>query len=579
MYRGPTFRPFAARNRRTVAAILVTFALFSTLSVTLAIRATTRSKNRASVVEVAARQRTLAERYVDQVLLAREDPRVDPASTAVILMESAQALLNGGVAPPVNGDDDETRLPPATDPLVRAQLEQERRLVDDLTATGAALLAHWPLTRVPLTADESIKITDPVSRVRVLAALTSNVSLNAARTFATAADRNVGRLITIQIVLGIAGFLLSVLLGWALIAATRRQTAHFRTLVTSSTDLVLIFGTGGCRYVGKSVTDALGREEADLLGEGFERFVHPDDRSAMQAALTYGETHELLVRMANRFGEWRHLEAHVTDLRADRRVRGVVLNARDVTERVRLEEELTTQAFHDSLTGLANRALFRDRLEQALARSGRSRDTLAVLLADLDGFKQINDSLGHDAGDRLLEEVAGRFADVTRPSDTVKKTLEETGVPPAALGLEVTETAIVVEGPAGDRARMELEELHRIGVKIAIDDFGTGFSSLNQLRSFPIDVLKVDRSFIQGVEHDPKDAAITANLASLAHALGLLAIAEGIESDGQRSSALELGCDLAQGYLFARPAPAEEISELLASDTRSGISEPSTARV
>src|SRR5437588_1502614 len=302
MRRGPTFRPFAARGRRTVAAILVTFALFSTLSVTLAIRATTRSKNRASVVEVAARQRTLAERYVDQVLLAREDGRVDPASTAVILMESAQALLYGGVAPPVNGDNDEARLPPATDPLVRAQLQQERRLVDDLTATGAALLAHWPVTRVPLTADERIKISDPVGRVRVLAALTSNVSLNAARTFATTADRNVGRLITIQIVLGIAGFLLSLLLAWALIGATRRQTAHFRTLVTSSTDLVLIFGAGGCRYVSQSVTDALGRADGDMLGEGFERFVHPDDRSAMQAALAYGETHELLFRMSNRFG-------------------------------------------------------------------------------------------------------------------------------------------------------------------------------------------------------------------------------------------------------------------------------------
>ena len=76
--------------------------------------------------------------------------------------------------------------------------------------------------------------------------------------------------------------------------------------------------------------------------------------------------------MRNRFGEWRHLEAHVTDLRHDRQVRGVVLNARDVTERIRLEEELTRQAFHDGLTGLANRALFRDRLDQALARSART---------------------------------------------------------------------------------------------------------------------------------------------------------------------------------------------------------------
>jgi diguanylate cyclase len=77
-------------------------------------------------------------------------------------------------------------------------------------------------------------------------------------------------------------------------------------------------------------------------------------------------------------------------------------------------------------------------------------------------------------------------------------------------------------------------------------------------------MIKVDRSFVQGIEHDAKDAAITANLVSLAHALGLLAIAEGIESDGQLTSLRELGCDLAQGFLFARPAPPEQIDRLLA---------------
>ena len=128
----------------------------------------------------------------------------------------------------------------------------------------------------------------------------------------------------------------------------------------------------------------------------------------------------------------------------------------------------------------------------------------------------------------------------------------------------MTETALAVEGSAGDRARAELEEVHALGVRIAIDDFGTGFSSLDQLRRFPIDVIKVDRSFIQGMEHDAKNATITGNVASLAHALGLVALAEGVETAAQLASARELGCDLAQGYLFTRPAPAAEISELLA---------------
>ncbi|MDX6400185.1 MAG: hypothetical protein QOF27_791, partial [Gaiellaceae bacterium] len=95
----------------------------------------------------------------------------------------------------------------------------------------------------------------------------------------------------------------------------------------------------------------------------------------------------------------------------------------------------------------------------------------------------------------------------------------------------------------------------------------TGFSSLGQLRSFPVDMIKVDRSFVQGIEHDAKDAAITANLVSLAHALGVLAIAEGIESDGQLTSLRELGCDLAQGFLFARPGPPDQIARLLAEST------------
>ena len=93
--------------------------------------------------------------------------------------------------------------------------------------------------------------------------------------------------------------------------------------------------------------------------------------------------------------------------------------------------------------------------------------------------------------------------------------------PATSLGLEVTETAIVAEGAAGELARTELEELHNLGVHIAIDDFGTGFSSLAQLRRFPIDVIKIDGSFVQGAEHDMKAAAITANIVNLAQVLGL----------------------------------------------------------
>jgi EAL domain-containing protein (putative c-di-GMP-specific phosphodiesterase class I) len=149
-------------------------------------------------------------------------------------------------------------------------------------------------------------------------------------------------------------------------------------------------------------------------------------------------------------------------------------------------------------------------------------------------------------------------------SRTVKAALQDAGLPAECLGLEVTETSLVEQGPGGNRARAELQLLHEDGVRIAIDDFGTGFSSLAQLRSFPVDMIKVDRSFVQGIDEETKDAAITANLVTLAHALGVLAIAEGIESDSQLSSLRGLGCDLAQGFLFARPMPADDVRNVLA---------------
>src|SRR5262249_25101446 len=170
-----------------------------------------------------------------------------------------------------------------------------------------------------------------------------------------------------------------------------------------------------------SVETMLGLPAERILGPGLAAFVHPDDRAAVEAAVTNGEPREVLFRMRNKFDEWRHLEAHVTDLRSTREIRGIVVNARDVTRRVALEEQLTRQAFYDGLTGVANRALFYDRLEQALARAAKSREALAVLVVDLDGFKQVNDLLGHDAGDRLLQIVSTRFSETTRSTETLAR--------------------------------------------------------------------------------------------------------------------------------------------------------------
>jgi diguanylate cyclase (GGDEF)-like protein/PAS domain S-box-containing protein len=351
------FRPFASGGGRTVAAILGTFALIFGLSVTLSILATDNSRGRAAVVQVADRQRTLAERYVQSILLVRAGHRSDPASLAALLRSSGQVLLDGGTAPAVPGDDDETKLPAARGAVLRSQLAQEKRLADDLTASGAALLAGRDPTSVPLTAKEHIQITDPIDRVRVLAAMTSNVSLNAARTIADDDEQNITNLITMQAVLGAGGLLASLLLAWALVAATRRRSSHFRSLVNSSTDLVAVLGDGGCRYASRSLTALVGRPESELLRGGFERLVHDEDRTAVASAVSVGQPHELVFRMLNQRGEWRYLEAHITDLRHDRHVGGVVLNARDISERVRLEREVSQQTERDKFGGQLIEAL------------------------------------------------------------------------------------------------------------------------------------------------------------------------------------------------------------------------------
>jgi EAL domain-containing protein (putative c-di-GMP-specific phosphodiesterase class I) len=148
--------------------------------------------------------------------------------------------------------------------------------------------------------------------------------------------------------------------------------------------------------------------------------------------------------------------------------------------------------------------------------------------------------------------------------DAVDRALRSAGLPARNLGLEVTETAIL-PGGAADRVRLELQQLHDAGVGIAIDDFGTGFSaSLATLRHFPADMIKVDRSFVQGVERDAKDTAITTHAVALAHALGLIAVAEGIETEGQLAHMRTVGCDVGQGYLFSRPVPADEVTAFLA---------------
>ncbi len=137
---------------------------------------------------------------------------------------------------------------------------------------------------------------------------------------------------------------------------------------------------------------------------------------------------------------------------------------------------------------------------------------------------------------------------------TVQAALSETGLPPSALGLEITEGAVMQDAAAAERTLLELKR--DVGVRLLMDDFGTGHSSLACLHRFPIDVLKVDRAFVQNVAADRRDAAFMEAIITLPHRLGMTVVAEGVESAPQAAFLSAAGCDLAQGFLFSRPLSA-----------------------
>ncbi|HLX87020.1 MAG TPA: EAL domain-containing protein [Acidimicrobiales bacterium] len=556
-------------------------------------------------------------------------------------------------------------------------------------------------------------------------------------------------------------------------AAREAGEARFSTLVQHASDIVVVVDSNRCfSWVSPSFTRSLGWSVQDFEKRPAGELLHPDDHQKLflQAA-SNRDGMKLLrseIRLRHADGSWRWFDATVTDHLSDPRVNGVVANLHDVTERRELEDELRHQAFHDSLTGLANRALFTDRLEHALSRQLRSVGALAVLLVDLDDFKAINDSLGHGAGDALLTQASARLESLVRGSDTVarlggdefailledpseddgpeqvadrivaafaepivvedrplalsasvgvalrspgtsadelvrnadvamyvakasgkgrsvsfesgmhvatqrrlelknglleainsgdqmelhyqpvvdlrtreavgveallrwnhprhglvppldflplaeesglivplgrwvlreavtqlsawraahpelhgltmsvnvsgrqldeprfvdevRSALEDAQLDPALLVLEITESVLMRDR---DDVVALLHELKGLGVGLAIDDFGTGYSSLGYLRSFPVDVLKVDRSFVSGITDQSRQAALAEAVLRMGATLELQTVAEGVELEEQAGQLEHLGCPLAQGFLFARPLPAPATEAVL----------------
>ena len=148
--------------------------------------------------------------------------------------------------------------------------------------------------------------------------------------------------------------------------------------------------------------------------------------------------------------------------------------------------------------------------------------------------------------------------------DDVEAILAETGLEHGALELEITESVVMDQSESGIRA---LGRLRDLGIRLVLDDFGTGYSSLSYLKHLPLDTIKIDRTFVAGIEH-VADRSIVDAVIALAHGLGIGVVAEGIETTWQAERLRELGCDLGQGYLFSRPVPAAGTTRLLRAATR-----------
>ncbi len=144
---------------------------------------------------------------------------------------------------------------------------------------------------------------------------------------------------------------------------------------------------------------------------------------------------------------------------------------------------------------------------------------------------------------------------------TVVDALEKSQLAPQSLELEITENAMMLDE---NEALACLLQLKQIGVRVALDDFGTGYSSLSYVRRFPVDSLKIDRSFVAGLEREPDACAIASTIVAMAHQLGLNVVAEGVETEAQKECLQAYGCDELQGYLFAKPMSASRLTDFLA---------------
>ncbi|MEU2182815.1 putative bifunctional diguanylate cyclase/phosphodiesterase [Streptomyces thermolilacinus] len=245
----------------------------------------------------------------------------------------------------------------------------------------------------------------------------------------------------------------------ALAQELAQKENHFRSLVQSSSDVIMIADPDGVlRYVSPAASGVYGRDAEELMGTELSALIHPDDLGGvvheLRRFLAAPPSDEPTTRIECRFrsgaGEWLHVESTV-----NRHEGGLIFNSRDVTERVRLQAQLQHNAEHDPLTDLPNRALFTRRVRQALGGRRSGDPGTAVLFIDLDGFKGVNDRLGHQAGDELLIQAARRLQESVRSGDTA-----------ARLGGD--EFAALIAGDAGQDPAAREFQVHEIADRLRL---------------------------------------------------------------------------------------------------------------